>query len=132
MGKTGEELKDRFKRLRGEAKLTQVALANLANVSVQTIKDIEGGRKGAGIKVLQAVANALHISIEELCGEGAPAVERVEKFNSKKALSYFESVPNEVYVLAKEIGPGHKIWKDVKSLLEGAVEDAKPQKSKKA
>lgn len=76
---------DRVRRLREESGMTQVALANLAGLSTQSIKDIEAGRKGTGLKVVLSLSKAFGISMEEFLGENPPSP-RLIKPTLKEAL----------------------------------------------
>ena len=130
MEKIEEDLRERVKRLRTDAGLSQVALATRANISVQTVKDIEAGRKGAGIKVLQALAQAFSLSIEELVNEKPPVVEQIHRFKARKALRYFESIPDEIYEKAIKFGPSHEVWREVMVVLEEALVDLEIEANK--
>lgn len=122
MGNIKENLKARIKRLRTDAGLSQVALANLAGISVQTIKDVEAGRRGLGLRALEGISSALKVSIDDLKGETEPVIQKVSHIKASKALKMFESIPDEIYDLAVNIGPDHEIWKVVRSVLETASE----------
>lgn len=130
MGNIGERLRDRVKKLRATTGLSQVALANRAGVSVQTIKDVEAGRRGLGLKALEGISSALGISIEELKGKSEPRVEKIEAFKAKKMIQYFESIPDEIYELALELGDSREsVWEDIAETLLIAIEDKKLNKN---
>jgi transcriptional regulator with XRE-family HTH domain len=65
---------DQIRRFRGNA-LTQRQLAELANVSVDLIKKLEQGRRGASIATLHRIARALDVDIADLVGKryGVPS-----------------------------------------------------------
>lgn len=130
MGNTGEKLNTRIKRLRAEAGLSQVALANLVPCSVQTIKDIEGGRKGAGLKVVKGISNALGISVEELTGRGEPEVKKIITHKMKDYTRRVESIPDYIYDLALELGPDHKAWPTVRDMFKAYVNEMKEEAKK--
>lgn len=128
MEKIEEELKDRLKRLRAEAGLTQVALANLADISLQTVKDIEGGRKGAGIRVLQGFAKAFNMPIEELTSEIPPKAEPVIKFRVRKLTRMLEAIPDEVYELAQDLEGDEAAWENIKMAINSEIASYKKRK----
>jgi transcriptional regulator with XRE-family HTH domain len=122
MGKIEEKLQQRIKKLRSDAGLSQVALANRAGVSVQTIKDAEAGRRGLGIKALQGISEALGLSIEQLRGEVSVRVEPLQKVRMSKVVKMIESIPDDIYDLASKIPKNDKAWDYVRSSLEYAIE----------
>lgn len=56
----------RLRQLRDERKLSQQALADMADVSKLTIQRIELGRASAGLDVLLSIAATLAIPLHEL------------------------------------------------------------------
>lgn len=132
MEKIEEELKDRIRRLRKEAGLSQVALANLSNLSVQSIKDIEAGRRGVGFKAMQSLASAFGLPMEAVAGETPVRAEKVVKFKIRKLTRYLESIPDDIYEMALKFGPDHEVWKTVKVVMEDAEKDLEKKSSSKA
>lgn len=59
-------LSKNVKEQRKKLTLTQEKLAELTGLSVQTINDIEGGRKWVSDKTITKLANALHIESYQL------------------------------------------------------------------
>lgn len=121
-----EDLKDRVLRLRKAAKHTQESLAAAAGISFQTIKDIESGRTGGGLKSLTRIAKALDITIEELKGEAEPIVEKVVKFKVSKMARYIASIPDDVYEMAVKLGSGPEAqdaWEGVRAALENGLRE---------
>lgn len=128
-----DDLKHKIRSFRKKSGLSQVALANRADVSVQTIKDIEAGRRGAGIKALQGISDALGVSIEDLTSSSLELpVVKVEKFKARKALRYFEKIPDDIYDLAMAFQPSDDVWDEVKLILEDAKLRLERKKSDKA
>ena len=82
--KIGRRIKQ-FRKLRG---LTQEELARLTNLSVQYIGAIERGERSASISSLNAISEALGISLKDLFKFGEE-----EKVKSKK---YYEMVIEEL------------------------------------
>lgn len=79
--------KDRLKKKRVEAGLTQVQLADKAGVTARTIQNYElGNRKPSNMEVIQKIADALNTTTEYLLGSsGTYVVEAYEKGGSKAA-----------------------------------------------
>ncbi len=71
------ELGARIARLRKQQNITQVQLAELLNVSQQTINAYEVGRRRMPVSSLPPIARYLGVSVEELIGEPAsPAAKK--------------------------------------------------------
>lgn len=67
MVKSTADLPTTVKKLRKQRKLSQEKLARLANVSNNTIVNIEAGKqKNPTIETLKNISNALGVAIEEL------------------------------------------------------------------
>jgi transcriptional regulator with XRE-family HTH domain len=63
-------IKDRLKRLRKAAELTQQALATAAGVSISVVVQIESGKiPNPRINTLRALAKALGVGLLDLAGE---------------------------------------------------------------
>ena len=79
--------KERLKEKRMEAGLTQVQLAEKAEVTARTIQNYElGNRKPSNMEVIQKIADALNTTTEYLLGSsGTYVVEAHEKGGSKAA-----------------------------------------------
>jgi transcriptional regulator with XRE-family HTH domain len=113
-----ESFGSRLKRLRKQAGYSIAALATHAKLNPQTIKDIEAGRKGAGIRSLEALSGALKMTIEELRGvqdvtpESAPV-----KLTPRKILKMYMCIPDDVVAMAGELGPEHPVWEIVRGAL---------------
>lgn len=126
MVNTREDLHQRIVRLRKAANLTQESLAALAGISSQTIKDIESGRTGGGLKSLTRIAKALDITVDELKGDKEPTVERVIRFKVSKMAKFISSIPDDVYDLAAELDDtDDEIWRSVREALLVAIADKK-------
>jgi transcriptional regulator with XRE-family HTH domain len=132
MGNTGEELKDRLKRLRTDANLKIREVAKAIEISDQHVKDMEAGRRGIGTDVLLGYSRLFNLSMESiLLGEGAIA-KPIEKEPVSIFVQKLTSVPDEVYDYAQDIGPKHKVWETVKKLLEVEAEKANARKAAQA
>lgn len=63
------ELGARIKHFRKKRGLTQIELAELANISRSYLADMERDRYNPSLDTLIAIAQALHIELSELVGE---------------------------------------------------------------
>lgn len=61
----------RIKELREKAKIQQITLAEMANVSQPYMHDLENNRRGAKPETLERIAKALGVEVNELIKEGA-------------------------------------------------------------
>lgn len=85
---------DNLKRIREERGLTQLALAELADVSNIAIVQIETGRRlSPRLKTLQALASALRCALEELHG-GVDAKGKKNGPDLKGVLAFLEAFEN--------------------------------------
>ncbi len=62
-------LSTNLRKYRLKAKLSQEGLARLADVSFMTISRIELGKQGPSVEILQKIAGALGVSLDDLAGE---------------------------------------------------------------
>lgn len=123
MEKIGIDLKFRVKTLRDKAGLSQEALASLAGLSTQTIKDIEAGRSPGGIKSLRQLSAAFGISFEDLTGEPEPAAQIIrEPFKISSLADTLKKIPNEIYEMANEFDSGDEVWEIVKAVMKKELE----------
>ena len=61
-----EQLGMRIKYLRQKIKWSQLDLALCANVNKNYISDLENGRRNPSLQILEKIANAFNITLEEL------------------------------------------------------------------
>lgn len=133
MEKNSESQGLRIKRLRGEAGLSQSALAATANLTVQAIKDIEAGRRGGSAQSLRSIANALGVSLETVMGEGKDAPKKPAEpapLPVKAVLAALGSIPSSIVEKATEFGPRDEVWDEVMVVLEARLKELEKQKSK--
>lgn len=124
-----EKLKERVKRLREKAEMSQEKLASLAKISTQTIKDIESGRTSGGIKSLRAISLVLGISYEDLMGDKEPEPQVIrEKLKISRVASMLKNIPDDIYEMAEELGPDHQVWE----IVRGAYDQRVKSKAKAA
>lgn len=133
MEKTRVVLKTRVKALRDKAELSQEALASLAGLSTQTIKDIEAGRTPGGMKSLKKLSEAFGISFEELTGEAEPTPNVIrEPFKISSLADTLKKIPNEVYEMANGFDLEDEVWEMVASVMRKELElKLKKQQKKK-
>ena len=100
-------LGEHLRTVRNNANLTQEQLSDLSHVSIKHIADIEKGLKNPSFVVLQALAKALDLSLDNLIGENLSTDE--QGLNQLKA--YYLSCPpemretllNTIHALTKEL-----------------------------
>ena len=61
-----EQLGMRIKYLRGQKKMSQLDLSIVSNVNKNYICDLENGRRNPSLEILERIADALGITLEEL------------------------------------------------------------------
>jgi transcriptional regulator with XRE-family HTH domain len=61
-----EQLGMRIKYLRGQKKMSQLDLSIVSNVNKNYICDLENGRRNPSLEILERIADALSITLEEL------------------------------------------------------------------
>ena len=61
-------LSDNLRELRKKRKISQEKLAEMANLSTTIISDYENGRKTPSIASAKRIADALGVTLDELCG----------------------------------------------------------------
>ncbi|VUX22196.1 helix-turn-helix domain-containing protein [Dorea formicigenerans] len=96
-----------LRSVRNSANLTQEQLSDLSNVSIKHIADIEKGLKNPSFVVLQSLAKALDLSLDNLIGENLS----VDEQGINQLKSYYLSCPpemrgtplNVVYTLTREL-----------------------------
>lgn len=69
----------RIKAARKKRNLTQEKLAELADISIPYLSNIENANTSVGLNVLLSIANALHVSMDELCCDNLVSSENVYK-----------------------------------------------------
>lgn len=57
---------NRIKEVRENAKMTQVELASMAQISQPYLHDLESNHRGAKRETLERIANALGVSVDDL------------------------------------------------------------------
>jgi len=87
------QLKDRLRELRKSNKLTLRNLAEATGLSVSYMSDIERGRTSPSLKTLEALAEALGVSVTVLL-TGVETVNTVDVSNLPPGLSELMSDPD--------------------------------------
>jgi transcriptional regulator with XRE-family HTH domain len=111
------------RRLRDGQKLTREALAKAANVSAQTIYDIENENKKPSLLVVESLAKALSIKPSTLLesDELAPIV----NLPVSKTIQKLMAIPDKVYDFAQDEAINDEVWEIIEDIMEGAIEDRK-------
>jgi len=110
-------------------RMSRQELAEKAKISYQAVRDIEEKDRNPSIAMLQTLANALGITIVDLLrsdSEPKPVAMPVSK-----TLQKMMNVPDQAYDFAADIDPGHKVWRDVLTLLGAAAEESRQAKMTK-
>jgi transcriptional regulator with XRE-family HTH domain len=87
------QLGARIAEFRKSAAVTQVQLAEILNVSQQTVASWEVGRRGVPVATLPALARALSVSIESLVGEKAPPSKRGPASQIQQQIERIQRLP---------------------------------------
>lgn len=128
---TKRDFGDRLRSMRKSAGLTIDALAVLANLSSQTIKDIEAGRRSGGLEAVIGLSRAFNMSIEALIGEDEPAVKKV--LTISKLAQKISQIPDDVYDAIFEAGElNQQDWDFIKSIANNAKKRNQTKKEKVA
>jgi len=88
-----EQLGRRIAALRKERGLTQVQLADALGISQQQVLSFEKGRRRIPVSALPALAEILHVSVEELLGAETPPTKRGPTPKLQKQLERLQQLP---------------------------------------
>lgn len=69
----------RIKTARKEKHLTQEKLAEIADISIPYLSNIENANTSVGLNVLLSIANALDVSLDELCCDNLTSSKKIYK-----------------------------------------------------
>ncbi len=97
---------DNVRLYRKRENLTQMELAELAELSLDSIKRLEGGKRTMSLDNFLRVADALHIPMSYLLyekWEEAPETERIKEIMQGKNLSQREYLLHILSEMAKEM-----------------------------
>lgn len=97
-----------LKILRKRSNVTQRFIAESAGVNVQTIRDIEAGRRGTSLELLGKIANTLSVKPSDMLESNEPAPTLVLPVS--KTLQKMMNIPDEVYARAGNYPPDHEVW----------------------
>lgn len=67
----------RIKNARKKQHLTQERLAEMADISIPYLSNIENANTRVGLNVLLSIANALNVSMDELCCDNLNSAENI-------------------------------------------------------
>lgn len=126
-------LGERVRSLRKASGLSVAKLAAVANLSPQTIKDIESGRRSGGLEAALALSRAFRISVEQLIDEDySPGEAPLLPYSVKASLKRFSSIPDEVYEAALTLNdPDDETWETVKTAIKVGIELKERARKKK-
>ena len=120
------EFKDCLKKLRKEANLTQAQLGIAVNVSPDTIRSYEAGRREPGAKVIVELEKFFNVSGAYLRGE-AENKEPMMKYEEPEIMNEIDDMlaplMNNILKLAKDETEENReslfnIWVEIKSILK--------------
>ena len=109
-----------LKILRKRSNVTQRFIAESAGVNVQTIRDIEAGRRGTSLELLGKIANTLSVKPSDMLESNEPAPTLVLPVS--KTLQKMMNIPDNIYELAQGIPKDAPCWEVIKIALEDAQE----------
>ncbi len=69
----------RIKTVRQKRHLTQEKLAEIADISIPYLSNIENANTSVGLNVLMSIANALGVSLDELCCDNLTSSKKIYK-----------------------------------------------------
>lgn len=101
-----------IKKLRGDSDMSQSKLAEYAGITASAISQIEAGNRIPSLIVSRKIAEALHISVQELTGDDVPSktktnnrtqaffrkyqdIDKLDKGDQKTILSLIGSLKNK-------------------------------------
>lgn len=109
-----------FKRIRAEKALTQAFLARSVNVSTQTVRDIEAGRRNPSFELVGKLAQKLGITVGDLFLEEKEDRSNVHALPVSEAIKKLMAIPDNIYDLAQDIPKDDQCWDAVRIALKGA------------
>jgi transcriptional regulator with XRE-family HTH domain len=117
-----------LKTIRKKRGVTQRFIAESAGVNVQTIRDIEAGRRGTSLELLGKIAHSLNVKASDMLESSEPAP--VLQLPVSKTLQKLMAIPDRIYDLAQDIGVNDKeTWESVEDILEEAILNKNKTKS---
>jgi transcriptional regulator with XRE-family HTH domain len=116
-----------IRQLRKDQKWTQEILAEKTGYSLAHIKDIERGRSGASLDMVEKFCEVFNVKFERIFSSDEGV--KVLDMPMNKAIKKLLMVPDNVYELASEINnPKNEVWDEVQGLLEDALEEIREKK----
>ena len=115
-------LSSNLRRIRTEKGLTQQALADEVKVNVQTIRDIEAGRRNPSFPILETIGKALTTHPSEFL-KGKQKKAEIVEISIVEAIRRFQSIPPDIYERAVKLGPSHVSWEEVRVVLDQGIKD---------
>ncbi|MBI1819338.1 MAG: helix-turn-helix transcriptional regulator [Nitrospirae bacterium] len=87
---------ERLKQDRKTARLTQGKLAEKVNLSVEYLSRLERGVGEPSFKTLQALAEALNVTVKDLLDFKGPVTFKDKKQEAKQKIQYIEAISTEI------------------------------------
>ena len=117
-----------LRKIREEKDLTQRFIAENCDVSTQTIRDIEAGRRGLSLELLGRIAQLLGIKASTLLESGE--LPPVLQMPVSKTIQKLASVPDLIYDLAVQVPLTSEAWKTAEIALKIAIKKQEADKEK--
>lgn len=115
--------------IREDKDLTQRFVAENCDVSTQTIRDIEAGRRGLSLELMGRIATCLGVEVTDLLKTGNPAP--VLQMPVSKTIQKLASIPDNIYDLAVQVPLTSEAWQTVEVALGIAIKRQAEDKAKK-
>lgn len=125
-----------LKIIRTEKGLTQQFLAEKCDVSVQTIRDIEAGRRNPSIEMLEKIAGQLNVLPARFFYKDAklpfdpnsPYDFSAPVIKVSQVLGKLGLIPDEIYDLAQDLEGDSAAWANIKLAFENEIKSYKRRK----
>ena len=111
-----------FARLRAEAKITQARVAEGCGVSVQHIKDLEGGRRKPSIDLIFAIASVLRVDSSKLL-EQDPSPMQEKPLPFKSVLGLYAKLPEDIVKDLAKFKDNDDVWEMVRAAIAIQTEE---------
>lgn len=118
--KINELFSENIKRLRTKRGLTQQKLADLAGLTVHSLRDYESSRRVPSLETMGQIADALGVKVGDLFESSEPAP--VLTLPVSKTLQKLAAIPDNVYEALDGVPKDDGVWVVIRGLLETAAE----------
>ena len=111
--------------------MTQQGLADMIRVNVQTIRDLEAGRRGPSMGMIGKLADAFNLGPDAFFRNNlGNSVAHIQAPVSS-VLKRLERIPDDIYNLAAEIGDDQEGWEMVRVVLQRRSREIRDTRNKK-